>query len=232
MTVSNKPSRLFKPNLCDEPKVGGNDGGSAWQFINLSMSRHAPNAKLRKVIRVKAMRSYHQRRNQSETRARLSLMPMHHRDSQPLTRTTGLSSSVTLEHLGKDQGDTRSKNRISDRCSPLDELLDETQGSCDPLASPIASLDLEQPALVSDDLGLFVSSLKSEVAHLDPMTDCSPCSLLGSGNTDPFDCLPIKDCPRNSEYLHHCKPLMNLESLLHHRFAIWLAAWLSFEHLS
>ena len=204
-----------------KPIASGKDAECAWQFVNLSEMQHAKDPELRKLVRVNAMRHY--RRSQPKRRD----MPAHeaHSATNPRCRTmtSELSPCATLDLCEEDRDDELSlQDESLSWPSQWDQQLREAQGTCDSWPPPPGSESLRQPASSNGEGTLSSSDSKSMVASPILAPRRSPMFLLGSGNSDPFNSFPIRDNPRSSELLYHCKPSKTSKLLTHIPLAVLL----------
>ena len=148
-----------------------------WQFVNMSQLDREKSTELRQIVRVNAMRHYHKCRKQQKCEVERQCEARS--DFEPAEK--GEACQDERDGLSKKpQSASQSLLPMTQHTVLVAEMqkgphVRTTAYPCPPLA-----------------------------AECDPLI-ASPCSLLGSGDSDPFCALPVSDCAQECEVLHHCK---------------------------
>ena len=151
------------------------DGG--WQFINISHVDQGSNVELRRKVRANAMRYYNKSLKEQGGQPKRE----HRREN-----CKGANCSKTRKNLPE----------------ALKGLVAEPQGD----RQSLCVLVVRKKQDVRSETGHGVNlHRQSNVASGHPTSPTSPYALLGSGNSDPFDTLPVNDSAQDSQILHHCK---------------------------
>ena len=198
--------------------TSGADGGNGWKFVNLSESPHAKDPELRKVVRVQAM--LHYRRSQSHRRDRHIHKPMYGIIPPSPSKIPKYPSLAALEQSEEDCDHPWLQDGTFSWPSQWHELLSDAEVTRDSSSRPTTLEDLQQPALDNGESTLADSCSSSLIPYPGPALELSPFFLPRSGNSDPFNSFPIKDCPQNSELLYHCKPSLKPNFLLPFRLTL------------
>ena len=206
------PKNEAKPRKLSTSK---SEGG--WQFLTFSRLDSTKDAVVRKIVRANATRYF--RKSQ---RQRLDQDVVQSTVDPPLSvqgNTLGYPDLSELQICRKDKHETvDSLWSLDENCNWPNEwegLLKEAQKlskSIAPFNQGEAPFSQDEVLLQSpkenDISGKLDSNQRRANARRNSATN--PQSLLGSGGSDPFDALPVKDCPQNSEYLHHCKSYLDI----------------------
>ena len=193
-----------------KPRIGDHSGDRSWKFANISTPQHTRDVTFRKIVRAQAARRC---RNKSSTsqdgKTRRPLVGSTCKDT---TNLSALSTSASLDHGNEQSQHTQVQTENVVWPNQMDQLLMEAQWLCDSSA-PLTDLGNTRDSLPTRgaDPPHYVDSPYPKHVGSQAVPVANPCTLLASGNLDPFDTFPIEYCPKDSELLYHCKPLFDLD---------------------
>ena len=189
-------------------------GNSGWQFINLNQVNPANDPATRKVIRANAMRHYRRSQSDRTKQSKGDPTPNCSFHSPYGTQSKPLAFITPEQQQENEHGSRRSVDSNRNWLNDCDKILHAVQRMCKP------QLHRESLAKRHENLEHWETGSKKEHSCLSKSAQnrspsVSPSFLLRSGNSDPFNSLPVNDCPRGVELLYHCKYSINYFISLH-----------------
>ena len=190
-------------------KMRVSNGERRWKFANISAPEHTKHVTFRKMVRTQAAR-YHQDKTSTsqDGKTKTSLVGSACKDT---TKSSALSSSASLDDGNEGRQQAHVQTETAFWPNQMNQLLMEAQRLCDSLA-PLTDIGNTREASPNRgaDTPYHVHSPSSKCMKLQAVPVANPCTLLASGNLDPFDSFPVEYCSKDFELLYHCKPSFNL----------------------
>lgn len=184
--------RSSKPRT--KPKA---DNQCQWQFVNISESKQATDADLRKVVRVNAMRDYRRR----EKHRLMSTPPPKLNCYRKVPAV--LSNPAALRAEADDDDSMWLQSASNGWPSEWEQALSQVESTMS-ASFPLRTRPVQANTAAESDENIN-DTLCNKQSSVWQHNGASPILMLGSGNKDPFNSYPIRNGPRHSELLSHCK---------------------------